>query len=193
MWTHGAAIRRVPEYAKVPVAAFEAVRETFAGDHDETEKLLAEAFEQMEESQPALARRAGETLTEELGETALALGFFLVLAVWLAFEDSHGDDLDEVSQETVDATQSLIDAEEELRQGDPVGGISIESTVAVEQPAVLAFVREQVETALEIHSPDLTAEHLADVSRLVMLEVLALSYSIAPPNGYPVSKQALPA
>ena len=193
MWTHGAAIRPVPEYAKVPMASFETVRETFDGDNDETEQLLAEAFEQMEESQPALAARAGEALTEELGETALALGYFLVLAIWLAFEDGLGEGLGEVSQETVDATESLLLLEDELRRAAALSASSIESTIAMEQPAVLAFVREQIGTALEIRAPDLTAEHLADVFHLVMLEVLALSYSVEAPLGYPVSKQALPA
>lgn len=193
MWTHGAAIRPVPDFAKVPVTSFEAVREKFAGDHDETEQLLAEAFDQMELSQPALAIRAGEALTEALGETALALGYFLVLSIWLAFEERHGEDLDEVSQETVAAAESLLELEEEIRRIDPLGAISIESTMALEQPAVLAFVREQIGTALEIHAPDLTADHLAEVFHLVMVEILALSYSVRIPQGYPVSKQALPA
>ncbi len=193
MWTHGAAIRPVPDYAKVAVSSFEAVRDTFSGDHSETEQMLGEAFEQLEESQPALARRAGQVLTEELGETALALGYFLVLAIWLAFEDGHGEDLGEVTQETVEATETLLQVEEEIREAAPLGAISIEATIAAEQPAVLAFVREQIGTALEIHAPDLRAENLANVFRLVMLEVLALSYSVQPPHGYPLSKQALPA
>lgn len=193
MWTHGAAIRPVPEYAKVSPRALDAIREVFAAENDEsdTEQFLAEAFEHLEGSQPALAERVNAALREEHDETILALAYFLVLAVWLAFEEEHGDGLGEISTEGIELTADLLNLEEEIGLVTAAGTPGVEDAVASEQPAVLGFIRDQMATALEVHSMEVT--QLQGVFRALLLEVLALSYAVIEPSGYPVDKQSLPA
>ena len=86
MWVRRSAIRPVSSYARVPARALQAVRDSLSEDDDEARSQLDEAFERFERTQPALAQRAADILARPLDETALALGYFLTIAVWLAFD-----------------------------------------------------------------------------------------------------------
>src|SRR5690606_6515028 len=108
MWVRASAIRPVPPYARVSEAALESVRQALAHDEEEAREPLDEAFERFEREQPCLAAHIGDVLSDTSDETALALGYFLVLTIWLAFDHAHGQHVDEVSAESISATQELL-------------------------------------------------------------------------------------
>jgi hypothetical protein len=182
MWVRGAAIRPVPPYAVVPREVLDRVEEELAdgGLGDRTE--LDEAFERFERTQPALAQRAADILARPLDETALALGYFLTIAVWLSFEQAFGARLAEVSEDERAAADAALELEAELRASNVEEPLELEDVMAIEQPGVLAFVNEHVDAALEPQDDagrevDVDDVHL--VYRNVLVQTLALSHAVA--------------
>lgn len=181
----------MPPYARVPSYALDAVREGLADDDDEARQQLDEAFERFERTQPALAGHVADILARPLDETALALGYFLALAVWLAFEQVHGEHIDEVTEDELTATDELLTLDEELRRSDPAEALDSDDVIAMEQPDLLEFVHEHVDATLEAHAEDIDVDDVHAVYRLVLVELLALSYAVQRPAGYPVAKTEL--
>lgn len=191
VWVRRSAIRPVPSYAGVPQHALETVREGLADDDEEARSQLDEAFERFERAQPALASHVAEALGRPLDETALALGYFLALTLWLAFEKAHGSHLDEVTEEQLAATDELLTLDEELRRADPAESLDSDDVIAMEQPHVLSFVHEHIDATLDAHAEDIDVDDVHVVYRTVLVEVLALSYAVRRPDGYPVAKTEL--
>lgn len=147
MWGKGSAIRPVPRWAVVEAQVLDAVERDLSRDEGGVD--LDDAFGRFEATQPHLAARIGEVLGRPLDETALALGYFLSIAVWLAFDRAFGARVREVNEEALAATESALALEEELRAQNAREPLEIDDVVAQEQPGVLAFVHEHVEAALE--------------------------------------------
>jgi hypothetical protein len=191
VWVRRSAIRPVPPYARVPAHALEAVREGLADDDDEARAQLDDAFERFERAQPALGAHVADALSKPLDETALALGYFLALAVWLAFEEAEGDHIDEVQEQELTATDQLLALDEQLRRSDPAEALDSDDVVAMEQPHLLEFVHEHIDATLEAHADEIDVDDVHAVYRLVLVEILALSYAVQRPAGYPVAKSEL--
>lgn len=187
MWVRASAIRPVPPYARVSEAALESVRQALAEDEDDAREQLDDAFERFEREQPCLAAHIGDVLADTSDETALALGYFLVLTVWLAFDHAHGSLLDEVSAESIAATQELLTLDEELRDADPEEPLASDDVVRMEQPALLAFVHENLDAAMD-NQEDLDDEDVDKIYRVVLVQILVLSYAISRPVGFPVAR-----
>ncbi|HEY2409496.1 MAG TPA: hypothetical protein VGM29_02995 [Polyangiaceae bacterium] len=193
MWVRRSAIRPVPPYATVASHSLEAVRENLADDDEEARSQLDESFERFERAQPALAAHVAEALGKPLDETALALGYFLALTVWLAFERAHGSYLDEVKEEELQATDELLTLDEELRRADPAEALDSDDVVAMEQPHILSYIHEHIDATLDAHAEEIDVDDVHAVYRIVLVEILALSYAVRRPDGYPVAKTELQA
>ena len=113
------------------------------------------------------------------------------LTLWLAFEKAHGNHLDEVTEEQLAATDELLTLDEELRRADPAESLDSDDVIAMEQPHVLAFVHEHIDATLDAHAEDIDVDDVHVVYRTVLVEVLALSYAVRRPEGYPVAKTEL--
>jgi hypothetical protein len=147
---------------------------------------LDDAFERFERTQPALAQHAADILARPLDETALALGYFLTIAVWLAFERAFGGRLAEVSEEENNAAQAALELEEQLRAANSHEPLELEDVMAIEQPSVLAFINEHVEAALEPQEGDTREVDVDDVHtvyRNVLVQTLALSHAVSSTTG----------
>jgi hypothetical protein len=193
VWVRRSAIRPVPPYAAVPSHALESVREGLAEDEEDARAQLDEAFERFERAQPALASHVAEALGKPLDETALALGYFLALTVWLAFERAHGSYIDSVKEEELMATDELLTLDEELRRADPAESLDSDDVVAMEQPHILSYVHEHIDATLDAHAEEIDVDDVHTVYRVVLVEILALSYAVRRPEGYPVAKTELQA
>ena len=188
MWVRGTAIRPVPSYARVAASAIDAVRRGLADEDESVRTQLDEAFDRFEREQPALAAHVGDTLSSPLDETALALGYFLTLVVWIGFERAHGTYLEEVTVESIQATEELLELDEQLRRKDPAEALDTDDVIAMEQPGLLEFVHEHLDATLDAHAEDVDVDDVHAVYRLVLVEILSLSYAVRKPAGYPVAK-----
>jgi len=192
MWVRRSAIRPVASYARIPTHALDVLRhELSTADEESTRDHLDEAFERFESRQPALASHLSEMLSKPLDEAALGLGYFLAIAVWLGFEQVHGDKLRSVGEDELDATLQLLQLDEELRQNDPTDVLETDDVIAMEQPELLEFVHDHLDATLENHAEEIDVDDIHSVYRVILTEILALSYSVERPAGFPVARTEL--
>ena len=186
MWVRGAAIRPVPTFAVVGKSILDSVEHELADDSALAQGELDRAFARFEATQPDLADTISHVLSKPLDETALALGYFLSIAIWLAFERTFGPSrLLAVSCDALNATDEAIRLEEELRAAKGDEPLDLDDIVSVQQPNVLAFVHEHVEAALDIRDAggpegDIDVDDVHSVYRAVVLLTLCLSHAVVP-------------
>lgn len=185
MWVRRSAIRPVPRYARVSASAVAAVEATLAGADERARRLCAEGFDRFSAQQQALARYMVDKLPQSLDEAALALGHMLGVAVFVAFESFPADALRRLDTDAVAAADVALGADEELRRVDPMDALDSEDIVAIEQPALMAFVNKQIGLTLSEHADSIDIDDVALVFRAVLVEILALSHAVLPPRGYP--------
>jgi len=192
MWVRGAAIRPVPRYAVVSAQTLDQIERELADDSPRAHGELDGAFARFETTQPHLADTISQVLSKPLDETALALGYFLSISIWLSFERTFGDArLREVSLDAIAATREAIALEEELRAGRGDEPLDLDDVVSIEQPNVLAFVHEHVDAALDPSArPESRAEpreidvdDVHVVYRVIVLLTLCLSHAVLPVDG----------
>jgi hypothetical protein len=193
MWVRGAAIRPVPGYAVVDARTLEAIESELADDSPRARGELDGAFARFEATQPRLADVLSDVLARPLDETALALGYFLSISVWLAFERTFGEArLREVSGDAIAATEEAIKLEEELRAAHGDEPFDLDDVVSIEQPNVLAFVHEHVDAALDPGARGSAADEDArevdvddvhSVYRAIVLLTLCLSHAVLAVDG----------
>lgn len=184
MWVRRAAIRPVPSYAQVPLRALADIEDQLGEDDEEARERLDAAFTRFEETQPALAERISRTLNGPLDETALALGYFLTLAIWMAFDAAFGKALVEISETALTGVEESLQLDEQIRLSDPAEAVDSDDVVAMEQPDVLSFVHEHVDAALEANADAVDVDDVHAVYRVVLVEVLALSYAVSAPANW---------
>ncbi len=197
MWVRGAAIRPVPRYAIVSTSTLESIERELADDSPRSREALDAAFARFEATQPHLSDAVSQVLTRPLDETALALGYFLSIAIWMSFERTFGEPrLREVSQDVLKATDEAIQLEEELRAANGDEPLDLDDVVSIEQPNVLAFVHGHVEAALDPAATsepseaseerlprDVDVDDVRAVYRAVVLLTLCMSHAVVPVDG----------
>jgi hypothetical protein len=189
MWVRGAAIRPVPRYAVVAASTLEKIEGELADDSPRAHGELDGAFARFESTQPHLADAISQVLSKPLDETALALGYFLSIAIWLSFERTFGEArLREVSVDALGATREAILLEEELRAAHGDEPLDLDDVVSIEQPNVLAFVHDHVDAALDPNARaesgaeprEIDVDDVHSVYRAVVLLTLCLSHAVIP-------------
>jgi hypothetical protein len=178
----------VPLYARVPPGVLGEIETDLADDDEIARDRLDTAFARFESAQPAIAERVASALGRPIDETALALGYFLTLAVWLAFERNFEGRLQEVLDDELEAAEQSLALDEELRRVDPAEAVDSDDVVAMEQPDLLSFVHEHLDNALEAHAGEVDVDDVHAIYRVVLIEVLALSYAVRPPEHYRLPK-----
>ena len=187
MWVRGAAIRPVPAFAVVHNEMLDDVESDLARGGEVVRSDLDQAFERFENTQPIVSDYIADVLSGPLDETALALGYFLSVAVWLAFDRSFGARLGIVTEDVLADTVASVRAEEELRRDRAAEPLDVDDIIAIEQPHILKFVHAHVEAALEVDA-DATNEVDVDdvhyVYRAILVLTLAMSRAVAHPAGF---------
>lgn len=174
-------------WARVDTRILEKVEEQLASDDEGAKKRLDESFARFEEAQPVLSSRISEILAGPLDDTALALGYFLTLAIWLGFEESFKSDVGQVDAVGLAAVDEMLKLDEQIRLSDPAEVVDSDDVVAMEQPEVLAFVHEHLDAALEANADDVDVDDVHEVYRIILVLVLALSYAVRSPSNVTVS------
>jgi len=181
VWVRRAAIRPVPSFALVGEAVLARIEDELAREGDEARNKLDDAFARFEDTQPVLADRLSDELARPLDETALALGYFLTLAVWLAFEQTFGEALGKVNEIALKGVEEALALDEQIRLSDPAEVVDSDDVVAMEQPHLIAFVNEHLDAALEANADDVDVDDVHEIYRIVLIEILALSYAVTSP------------
>jgi len=178
----------VPAFAEVPAHVLETLEDELAEERDDSKRELDLAFERFEERQPILANHLGEALTKPKDETALALGYFLTLAIWMSFERTFRGELEQITEVALKGVEESLTLDEEIRVADPAEVMDSDDVIAMEQPHLVRYVHDHVEAALEAHADEVDVDEVHHVYRTVLVEILALSYAVRPPDGVDLGK-----
>lgn len=188
MWVQRSAIRPVPPYAKVGRASLENMRNLLLIEADESPGAFDEMFEEFESRQPVLAEHVSEVLSRPLQDASVALGYFLSVSIWAAFDKTLGTSLDSVSPDELRLTAELFALDQDLRGQSPDDRLETDDVIAMEQPALVEFVHESIQSTLRAQSGQLDTKELGDIYRMLLIEILALSYAVRSPAGFPLTK-----
>lgn len=182
MWARPVAIRPVPAYAVVDMSVLEKIEDELSSAGERADAILDAAFDRFEEEQPELAEYVAQVLDRPLDETATALGSFLSIVVYMAFERAFGARITEVSEDALRATADSLSLEEELRARAPTEPLDLEDVVGQEQPGIMSFIHVHLEAALEDttndHDVDVDDVHLVYQTMLVL--ALSMSHAVRP-------------
>lgn len=170
----------MPPYARVPEQVLERVEESLTASEGEGHDTFSEMFALFEAAQPALASRVTSVLARPMGETPLGLGYFLSLSVWMSFDRLFGERVRVVTEEEVQAAMEALQLDEELRQEAPDEAIETDDVIAMEQPELVDFIREHIDVALEADPIGVEVEEVDVIYRMVLLQVVTLSYAVDP-------------
>ncbi len=186
MWPARSAIRPVPSHAVVPREAVDAV-EADLDENDDLEGHIAQSFRELDTTQPALSTFLRNDLDAVTDDTASALGQFLGVGVYRAFVEAFGARLRSVDEGALSSTRATFEWDEELRRGAADELLESDDLVAIGQPHVMTFVREQLDAALEPDedgdAPDVDLDAVAAVYRTILIEILALGQAVSSPRG----------
>ncbi len=155
------------------------------------ESRLSERFDQFENEQPALAAYVGENLSRTGDDLVVALGYFLAIITWMAFDRAFEGRLSEIDGVSVTGVVESFELDEELRRADPAEILETDDVVALEQPELVQFINDHIETALEAHAGVIDVDAVNKVYRLLLQQVLALSYAVGHPDGESYDADAL--
>ncbi len=182
VWARPVAIRPVPPFAVIDRSVLERIEEELSQAGEGADTILDAAFDRFEDRQPELAEHVASVLDRPLDETATALGSFLSIVVFMAFERAFDGRLGEVDGDALKATVDAVSLEEELRAQRPREPLDLEDVIAQEQPGIVDFIHVHLEAALDDgtgdHDVDVDDVHLVYQTMLVL--VLALSHAVEP-------------
>lgn len=182
MFLRKAAIRPVPTYAVVEPHVIEAVESAL----DEDGKLqdhLDVGYRELDRKQPILADWLSGELSTGRDETVQSLGYFLIIAVFMAFREAFPTRLRAIDEGALQMAIDTLAADEELRANDPTEILESDDVVAMGQPSMISFVQHHVQEAIEQSEGDLNVEELDRIYRGVLVQVIALSHAVASPAG----------
>lgn len=181
MFLNKAALRPVPQFAVVDYESLEQVEVSL--DDDSLQERLDRGYADLDRKQPVLAEWMAEVLTLSGDELVQSLGYFLTVTVYLAFQEAFPTRLSQVDQGELDIAEATLEADEELRAGDPLETLDSDDVLAMSQPAVLSFVQHHIHEALDQSEGEINLSELDEMYRAMLVFVIALSHAVADPTG----------
>jgi hypothetical protein len=179
-----AAIRPVAPHAVVDDASVGRVEAALDPDAG-LEATLDRGYRELDRTQPTLAHFVSEAIATREDDVAQSLGYFLAVAVYLLFREAFPTRLGEIDADALAAAIDALQTDEALRAETTDEVLESDDVVAMGQPAVLDFVQHHVREAVDVAGARADLAQLDDIYRLVLIEVIALSHCVAPPDGEP--------
>lgn len=191
MWVTPFAIRPVSKHALISLELVQDVERSLSKCNDGVDELdelaVQAAVVRFEHAQPALAARIQKLIRGSRDEAAVALGYFLMVGVYVAFERAFGSRLAQVTPPDLEAVFASLRLEAELRADRGSDPLEVEDVLAVQQPALFGWVAEQAESTLaasaELGDETVDVNDVDAVLSEVSAFILALSYAVSTPHG----------
>ena len=173
----------MPSYAQVPLRALTTVEDGLGDDDEEARKRFDGALKRFESTQPALANRVSRALNCPIDETALALGYFLTLSVWLAFDQVFRSALDEVTDTAVRGAEEALRLDEQI-DSRTLPRLSSRTKLSRWNSRTYLRLQEHIDAALEANANSVNVDDVHAIYEIVLIEVLALSYAVQRPSNW---------
>ncbi len=191
VWVTPFAIRPVSKHALISRELVQDVERSLSKCNDGVDELdelaVHAAVVRFEHAQPALAARIQRLIRGSRDEAAVALGYFLMVGVYVAFERAFGSRLEQVTPPDLEAVFASLRLEAELRADRGSDPLEVEDVLAVQQPALFGWVAEHAESTLaasaELGDETVDVNDVDAVLSEVSAFILALSYAVSMPRG----------
>jgi len=177
------ALGRTAPWAIVPEEVVGALAEELKGEADEVRAVVDRGMEKLDRDQPTLSGYVSSCLQHIEDETALALGHFLSVATFLAFDRAFAGRLRAVDDDALHAAREALVTESELQEKEPHLRLSAAASVATLQPHVAALVDRHLSAAVEAEEDAPSEEALGVVFGTVLVIVVALTHCVGAPEG----------
>jgi hypothetical protein len=171
MLIQAGALSPVPRWAAVPERAVAEALRRLTGEAGMQPRLDA-AFRRLESEQPELAAFVAGELAELEQPQAQALGYFLFMLVYLAFEEAFGRRLRALEGDELEQALAQLLADGEVRGAACRFGSYSEDAIALAQPALMTLLRGEVEDAAR-QQTDVDA-----IMQAALVQILALSGAV---------------
>jgi hypothetical protein len=178
-----AALRPVPKWAVVEAHTIHEVESELDEGDDSLQDTLDRAFSELDRRQPVVAEWLADQLAQTRDELVQSLGYFLSVTVYLAFRDAFPTRLHGVDESGLRMARETLSADEEIRAADPTEILDSDDILAMSQPALIAFVQHHVDEALDQGEGEIDLDELERVYRSILVQVIAMSHSVASPSG----------
>jgi hypothetical protein len=179
MFVERVALDPTPASARIEPTVLTAVLSLMLGDPGELARTLDAGFRDMEGRQPNLARFIASEITQLPGPRVQALGYFLAVLIFRAFEEAFGTRLGCVPTHDMTHMLERLIADGELRSGGAAGSSYSEDAIAIGQPALVGLLRSEVDRAVA-EDPNAPWEALDGFYESLLVMVLVLTQAVAP-------------
>jgi len=170
MWVSPGALTPVPSHATIDETTVASViKDLLRGDALRHE--LDATFRRLELRQPALAELIAGEVAEIESAPGQALGYFLFLTVYRAFEQRFGGRLGPVSHRQLDAALERLVTDSEVRESCAPTTCS-EDVLALGQPALMQLIDRELRKAEN-------TEELMPAFEALLVELLVLSEAVS--------------
>ena len=170
MLIQAGALSPVPRWAAVPERAVADALRKLTGDG--MQPRLDASFRRLEGEQPELAAFVAGELSELEQADSQALGYFLLMLVYLAFQEAFGRRLRPLESDELEGALSRLLADGEVRGAACRFGSYSEDAIALGQPALMALVRGEIEDAAK------RSTEVDPIMQAALVEILALSSAV---------------
>jgi hypothetical protein len=138
---------------------------------------LAAELVRLRALQPELGGWIARKLGAARDDAARAMGAGLAALVWLAFEDALQGEIGTIDARELENARELLSLDEALRKTDPSEALESEDVIVSLQPHLGAWVSGVVSETLRGEG-EVDVDEVDSLYRMVLVEVLALSYAV---------------
>lgn len=180
MFVEPVALQPTPAYARISASVLESVLVRLGGSvgFRERKRALRASFRELERQQPALADYVASEVSELEAARVQALGFYLAVLVFGAFQEAFGPRLARVELTDINRMLALLIADSELRACAALGKTYSEDAIALGQPALVSLLRVEVDRAVHA-APEEAWEAIDPFYESLLVMVLALTQAVA--------------
>lgn len=170
MWVSPGALTPVPSHATIDESTVAAViKDLLRGDALRHE--LDATFRRLELRHPALAELVAGEVAEIDSAPGQALGYFLFLTVYRAFEQGFGRRLGPITHQQLDAALERLVTDSEVRETCAPATCS-EDVLAIGQPALMQLIDRELRKAEN-------SEELMPAFEALLVELIVLSEAVS--------------
>lgn len=173
----------MPPYAVVRPDVIEVLENAYEDGEEKLQQALDRGFSELDRKQPVLGTWLAEGLALSQDELVQSLGYFLVVSVFLAFQEAFPTRLVAVDSAALEVARETLRVDQELREADPHEVLRSDDVLALSQPALLRFVQHHVNEAVEQAPGEIATDELDQSYENVLVQIIAMSHAVLSPSG----------
>ena len=172
------AIPSLPNYARIHGETLHAVLTRMSTNEKQLQRTLDEGFRLMEMRHAYLAEALAHELAEISDRGVQSVTYYVAVTIYLSFVERFGHHLLPITSQQIHELASRLIVDGELRQLGPCGDSYSEDLVAIAQPELCRFARDEADRADDMRKGPSVEEACTVPFAALLLEIIALSLAV---------------